>query len=134
MEKQWKNLGVDLQRLARAIEDHYSRRNLKVETTALENGYSIRVIVAELRAPCAMSIAVRGAPSDFTVETRATEDYDRAVKVGLMTAIFGGGSLVLRNIRAREQVERMEREFWSTIEETVRSMTNSRGSLAGNTR
>ena len=130
MDKQWKNLGVDLQRLARTIESYYSPRNLKTEMTPLEDGYLIRVIVAELRAPCAMSITVRGAPNDFTVETRATENQDRAVKVGLMTTILGGGSLVLRNIKAREQMEKMEREFWSTIEEMIRSITNSVGSLA----
>jgi hypothetical protein len=75
-----------------------------------------------------MSIIVRGTPDDFTIETRATEKEDRAVKVGLMTSIFGGGSIVLGNIRAREQMERMEREFWGTIEETVAVLTNSRGS------
>jgi hypothetical protein len=77
-----------------------------------------------------MSVIIRGTPDDFTIETTATEDEDRAVKVGLMTSIFGGGSLVLRNIKAREQMEKMEREFWGTIEETVRSLTSSRGSLA----
>jgi hypothetical protein len=124
MEKEWKNLGVDLQRLAHTIEGHYSRRNMKVKTTALENGYLIRVIVTELRGPYAMSITVHGTPDDFTIETRATEDQDKAVKLGLMTTILGGGSLVLRNIRAREQTEKMEQEFWSTIEETIRSVTS----------
>lgn len=76
-----------------------------------------------------MGITMRGTPDDFTIETKATRDEDRAVKVGLMTSIFGGGSLVLRNIKAREQMEKMESEFWSTIEETIRSLTSSGESL-----
>jgi hypothetical protein len=126
MEKRWQNLGVNLQRLAQTVGNYYLRRNLKLKETALEDGYSIRVIQTELRASGAMSIIIRGKPDDFTIETRATEDEDRAVKIGLMTSIFGGGSLVLRNMRVREQMEKMEREFWSTIEETVRSSINSK--------
>lgn len=82
------------------------------------------IILTGLRVSGVMSITVRGTPDDFTIETRATEEEDRAVKVGLMTSIFGGGGLVLRNLKVREQMEKMESEFWSTIEETVRSLTN----------
>jgi hypothetical protein len=78
------------------------------------------------RSSGAMSIIIRGTPDDFVIETKATEDEDRAVKVGLMTSILGGGYIVLRNIKIREQMEKMEREFWSTVEETVRSLINSR--------
>ena len=125
MEKEWKNHNVSLQRLVQTIESHYSRRNLKVKETALKDGYSIRVILAELRAPGVMSIVLRGTPDDFTIETRATEREDDAVKVGLMTTIFGGGSLVLGNIKSREKLEKLEREFWGTIEEMIRSLSDS---------
>ena len=126
MEKQWKNLNVSLRQLALTIEEHYSRRNLKIKETALRDGYSIRVILAQLRMPGVMNIIIRGTPDDFMIETRATEDEDRAIKVGLMTTIFGGGSLVLGNIKKREELEKQEREFWGTIEETIRSLTGSK--------
>ena len=126
MEKQWKNLSVNLRQLARTIEERYSRRNLEVKETALEDGYSIRVILSKLRASGVMSIVIRGTPNDFMIETRATEDKDSAIKVGLMTTIIGGGSIVLGNIKSREELEKLEREFWGTIEETVRSSMSSR--------
>lgn len=126
MEKEWKNHNVSLQRLVQTIESRYSRRNLKVKETALKDGYSIRVILARLRAPGVMSIVLRGTPDDFTIETRATELEDDRVKVGLMTAIFGGGSLVLGNIKSREEMEKLEREFWGTIEEMIRSLSDSK--------
>lgn len=130
MEKRWQNHGVNLQRLAQTVKNYYLRRNLKVKETVLEDGYSIGVILTGLRVSGVMSITIRGTPDDFTIETRATEEEDKAVKVGLMTSIFGGGSLVLRHVKVREQMEKMEREFWSTIEETIRSLTNSGESLA----
>jgi hypothetical protein len=125
VEKRWQKHGVNLQRLAQTVENYYLRRNFKVKETALENGYSIRVIQTALRASGVMSIIVRGTPDDFTIETRATEEEDRVVKIGLMTSIFGGGSLILGKIKAREQMEKTEREFWGTIEETVGLLTNS---------
>lgn len=126
MEKQWKNHNVSLQRLAQAIENYYSRRNLRVKTAALRNGYSIRVILTGLRASGVMNINICGTPGDFTIETRAAEYEDNAVKVGLMTTIFGGGSLLLSRIKAREELEKLEHEFWGRIEETIRSLTNSK--------
>lgn len=125
MEKQWKNLNVSLQRLARMIESFYSQKKLKVKEAALKDGYSIRVILAELRLSGVMNIIIRGRPDDFTIETEATEHQDGTVKVGLMTTIFGGGSLVLGSIRTREELEKLEREFWDTIEEWIRSLTDS---------
>jgi hypothetical protein len=125
MEKQWKNHSVSLQRLARMIGNFYLQRNLKVEETAVTNGYSIRVILAELRVSGVMTIIIRGTPDDFTIETRATEHQDGTVKVGLMTTIFGGGSLVLGSIKSREELEKLEREFWVRIEEWIRSLTDS---------
>lgn len=128
MEKRWQNHGVNLQRLAQSVENYYSRRKIKVKETVLEDGYSIRVVPTGLRTAGVMCITIRGTPDDFTIETRATEDEDRAVKVGLMTTIFGGGIMVLRNTKTREQMEKMEREFWSAIEETIGSLINSKGS------
>jgi hypothetical protein len=130
MEKRWQNHGVNLQQLAQTIKNHYLRRNLKVKETALKDGCSIRIIYTDLRVLGAMSITIRGVPDDFTIETKATEDKDSAVKVGLMTTIFGGGSIVLASIKAREHMEKMEREFWGTIEETISLLTNPQRSQA----
>ena len=124
MEKRWQNHGVNLQRLTQAVKSYYLRRNLKVSETAVEDEYSIRVVLTGPRTSGVMRIIIRGTSDDFTIETGATEEEDRQVKIGLLTSIFGGGSLVLRNIKVREQMEKMEREFWSTIEETIRLLTN----------
>ena len=124
MEKRWQNLVVDLQRLSQVIKNYYLGRNFKVKEAVLENGYSLNVLLTELRAPGVMSIIIRGRADDFTIETRATEREDNAIKIGLMTSILGGGSLVLRSIKIREQIEKMEREFWGMIEETIRSLAN----------
>jgi len=126
MEKRWQDHNVNLQLLAQMVKNYFVQRNLKIEETVLEDGYSVSVIIPQLRASGVMRVIIRGRPADFTVETRATEDQDKAIRVGLMTSIFGGGSLVLRNIKVREQMEKMEREFWGTIEEMVRSLTSLR--------
>jgi len=128
MEKRWQNHGVSLQQLAQTIKNYYLRRNFKVRETILENEYSMEIILAG-QVSSVMGINILGTPDDFKIETKVAKEEDRAVKVGLMTSIFGGGSLILRNIKVREQMEKMENEFWGTIEETIRSLTNSKESL-----
>jgi hypothetical protein len=130
MEKQWQNHGVNLEKLAQAIESYYSRRGFKVKRTVLEDGYSLDLVLRKLRLPGAMSIVIRGAPDDFRIVTNATEHEDEAVKVGLMTMIFGGGSFILVNLKNREELEKLEREFWGSIEERIRLLVNSAGSRA----
>jgi hypothetical protein len=123
MEKQWKNLGVDLQRLVQAVETTYMRRKFKVKTTALGDGYSIRVVMTALRASGVMEITIRGRPDDFSIETDATGRADRSVKLGLLTGPFGG-PFILGSEKVREELEKLEREFWSEIEERIASVTS----------
>lgn len=123
MKKQWKNHNIDLQRLTEIIENHYKKRSLKLKTTKLKNGYQIRIVITQLRTPAIMDIIIKGKPNDFTLETKATEYEDEAVKLGLYTQIFGGGNLILGNIKAREAEEKLENEFWTTIEETIARLT-----------
>lgn len=126
MKKQWTHHNIDLQRLSKAIENRYAKKNLKIKTTPFENGYQIRIVDTELRAQAAiMDIIIRGTRDNFTVETKATEYEDDAVKLGLSTSIFGGGNLILGNIKAREKLEKLEQEFWMIIEETIAALTNS---------
>jgi hypothetical protein len=124
MKKQWKNHNVNLQRLAETIQNQYQKRNLKLKTTNLKNGYKIRLILTSIRNPAMMDITIKGTPNDFTIETKAAEYEDEAVKIGLFTQIFGGGNLILGNIKAREEEEKLENEFWTKIEETIAPLTN----------
>jgi len=118
MDKQWKNLGVDLPQLVKSIETTYARRNLKVKTTALSDGYSIHVVLTTLRANGAMDITIRGTPNDFSIETDATGRADQSVKIGLLSGPFGG-PFILGSEKVREQLQKLEQEFWSEIEEKI---------------
>ena len=124
MRKQWKNHDIDLKRLAEAIQNQYKGRNLILKTTDLKNGYKIRIVLRIIRNPPIMDITVKGNPNDFTIETKAAEYEDEALKIGLFTQIFGGGNLILGNIKAREEEEKLENEFWTKIEEIIATLTN----------
>ncbi len=125
MQKQWKNDNIDLKRLAEAVQNQYTRRNLTMKTTNLKNGYRIRIILKTIRNPPVMDIHITGTPNDFTIETKAAEYEDEAVKIGLFTQIFGGGNLILGNIKAREEEQKLENEFWTKIEETIAALTKT---------
>lgn len=127
MKKQWTHHNIDLHRLSKIIENRYAKKNFKIKTTTFENGYQIRIVDTGLRSQAAiMDIIIRGAPDNFTVETKGMEYEDDSVKLGLSTSIFGGGNLILGSIKAREKLEKLEQEFWMMIEETIAALTSSK--------
>lgn len=68
---------------------------------------------------------ITGAPNNFTIETKATEIEDDAIKMGLSTAFFGGGYIIYSSVKTREELEKLEKEFWATIEETIARHANT---------
>jgi hypothetical protein len=126
MKKQWKNLNINPQRLAETIQNQYTRKSLRTKLNPLKKGWQIYIIIKQSGTPALMSIAITGKPNNFTIETKATEEEDEAIKIGLSTQIFGGGSIfLLSSLKAREQLEKLEQEFWTTIEETIAKLKNS---------
>ena len=126
MQKQWRNHNVNLKFLAQTIQNNYAqKRGLETKTQTTQNNWQIKVIFTDPRKPGTMNINITGTPNNFTVETRATEIEDETVKIGLATSLFGGGYIVYSSVKTREELEKLEKEFWATIEETIAKHTNT---------
>jgi len=125
MKKQWKNHNINLQQLTEKIQNHYTQKGLKTKTKPLPNGTRIYLILTDQKIPGIMTITINGKPNNFTIETKASEYEDDAVKIGLSTTLFGGGYLVFSSAKIREELEKQENNFWTNIEETIATLTNT---------
>jgi len=126
MQKQWRNHNVNLKLLAQTIQNTYAqKRGLKTKTQTTKNNWQIKIIFTDPRTPGTMNINITGTPNDFTIETKATEIEDETVKIGLATSLFGGGYIIYSSVKTREELEKLEREFWATIEETIAKHANT---------
>ena len=59
------------------------------------------------------------------VEIVASERTRGSIRLGMLAQLFGGGYLVVRGLRAKEALEKLEREFWVYVEEKVAHLAGS---------
>jgi len=69
-------------------------------------------------------VTVSGKPDDFEVELESAASRD-SLMLGSSTTAFGGGGFFLRELKSKEDFEKLEREFWVFVEELVTRLENS---------
>ena len=126
MQKQWVGKNVDLKLLSECIEDFFEDKGFKTRKDESAGKYTILWTSQRARdMRHSMTASVFGDPNDFVVEIIASERTRGSIRLGMLTAGFGGGYFALRGLRAKEAIEKLEREFWVYIEEKVANLTGS---------
>jgi hypothetical protein len=126
MQKRWRGKNVDLDRLSDCVEDFFRSRSLLPTKT----GTAERTISwfpghtgARLKEP--VTVRITGAPCDFTIDLKASEITAGSIRIGMLTKPFGGGYLLLKAVKLKEELERLENEFWIFIEEKIDQLADS---------
>jgi hypothetical protein len=130
MQKQWVEKNVDLALLSRYVEDFFKVRGFKTKRDELAGEHKILVIPErgqDLREN--VNLRILGNPNDFMIELIAGEQARSAIWLGYTTTMIGGGSLLLRGLKSRETLEKLEKEFWAYSEDAVVRLVNSAGAL-----
>ncbi len=126
MQSQWIGKNVDLKLLSECIEDFFKDKGFKTRKDKTAGKYTILWTSQRARKMRdAMAASVFGTPNDFVVEILASERTRGSIRLGMLTTAFGGGYLALRGLKAKEVLEKLEREFWIYIEEEVTHLTGS---------
>jgi len=126
MQSQWIGKNVDLKLLGECIEDFFKVKGFKTTKDESAGKYTILWTSQRVRnMRDAMRAAVFGDSNDFVVEIIASERTRGSITLGMLTKAFGGGYLALRGLKAKETLEKLEKEFWVYIEEKVAHLTGS---------
>jgi hypothetical protein len=126
MQSQWIGKNVDLKLLGECIEDFFKDKGFKTTKDESAGKYTILWTSKRVRnMRDAMRAAVFGDSNDFVVEIIASERTRGSIRLGMLTKAFGGGYLALRGLKAKETLEKLEKEFWTYIEEKVTHLTGS---------
>lgn len=126
MQRQWVGKNVDLQLLSECVEDFFKDKGFKTEKDESAGKYTILWAPQRVRnMRNAMIARVFGKSNDFVVEIIASERTRGSIRLGMLTSAFGGGYLALRGLKTKEVLERLEREFWSYVEEKVAHLAGS---------
>lgn len=72
-----------------------------------------------------LTVKIIGDSNDFVVELLAGKRMRSSVRFGFLTTIFGGGNFLLQALKSQEALEKLEKEFWVYIEETITRLAGS---------
>jgi hypothetical protein len=127
MQKRWRGKNVDLDQLSDYVEDFFKSRNLlprRAETPGEHTiSWFLRYRGARLKEPITAKII--GKPDDFTVDLKASELTKGSIRAGLLTQSFGGGYMLLKAVKLKDELQRLESEFWIFVEEKIDYLTGS---------
>jgi len=126
MQRLWVGRNIDLALLSERIENFFKDKRFK---TRKDWSAPECVISAKPRHGVGILgrviVRVLGNSNDFVIELSASDHSRSAVKLGFITSMFGGGSLVLRGLKSQEELEKLEKDFWIYMEEAVTHLINS---------
>lgn len=128
VRSQWVGKKVDLALLSRCVEDFFKGRGFRTKIDELVGEYKILVISPRAeRVRGDVDVRISGDPNDFVIEFSAGEGARFSIKLGFLTTMIGGGSILLRGLKLREALEKLEREFWVYAEDSVAHLADSAG-------
>jgi hypothetical protein len=127
MQRRWTGQNVDLNLLSDEVDDFFKNREF---VTKKSESPGERKILLQPKYPTVkleepISVRIAGDPNDFTVDLRASELTTRPVRMGMLTKSLGGGYFLLRSLKLREELEKMEKEFWIFVEDKVAQLARS---------
>ena len=126
MQKQWVGKNVDLKLLSECIENFFKDKGFRTRIDESAGKYTILWTSQRVRnMRDAMTASVLGNSNDFIVEIVASERTRGSIRLGMLTAAFGGGYLALRGLKAKEILEKIEKEFWVYVQEKITHLTGS---------
>ncbi len=127
MQKRWRGKNVDLDQLGDCVEDFFRSRSPSPTKAVTASEYTIlwlpRHAGAQLKEP--VTAKITGKPDDFTIDLKASELTTSSIRIGMLTKPFGGGYFLLKTVKLREELERLENEFWIFVEEKIDHLTGS---------
>jgi len=115
MFKQWAGKSVDLRLLSDGVVEFLKRKGFRSKKTDVAKGFLVSGT-----GPFSGGVVVRisGEPDDFVVELESGATRD-SVMLGSSTLVFGGGRFLLRGLKSKEALDKLENEFWISLEGLV---------------
>jgi len=120
VKDRWKDNNVDLSLLSDRIAQFFAKRQF---TTSLKGGGNDYVVVAAPKPFHGIAekikLHVLGSPDDFSVEFIAGSHSQSLVRYGTLLNLLGGGFFAVKGLKSLEEIEKLEREFWSFLAQVV---------------
>jgi len=122
MFKQWVKKSVDLGSLSDAVVRFLERKGFMGKRTVVEKGF---IVSGKGSLGAGVIVRILGEPDDFIVELESGSTRTSEM-LGSSTVLFGGGGFLLRSLKSKEALEKLESEFWIYMEDVVARLQSSK--------
>jgi hypothetical protein len=126
MIDRWAGRDVDLGLLSEGVKRFFDERLFpsRVEERSKEEFWITAILrrVSGANPTGNVKVTVLGKPNDFEVEFLAGSRSRHVARLSGLATLLGGGALLLRDLKASEELERLENEFWLFIDKQVDSL------------
>ena len=121
MQRNWKDLNVNLSNLVQKIIEFFESRKFN-NVTALRTETGYEVIAGDskqYKMENEVTVTINGKPEDFTISLTSCKQENRPALPLILTSMFGGGYFLLKNFRSEEAMQKLERDFREKIDNIV---------------
>jgi hypothetical protein len=129
LKDQWIGKHVDLDLLSQQIQHFFAANRFQTRMEKKADRCKIAAVPQDTRVPFRIQTNIIGRPNDFTVEfipNKKTSGFASwAMVFGHLTSVFGGGSLLLRDVKLQEALSKLEQIFWDHVDKSVADLANS---------
>ena len=114
----WINKNVNLELLAQEVEDFFKEKGFKTRYDKKnQEEYAVYTIVKQEKRQKAVTARIHGKPNDFYIEFPA--DNHSFSTFGSLTSMFGGGFLILKELKDKDFLRKLEDDLWVYLENIV---------------
>jgi len=120
----WVGNNVDLNLLSQRVKQFFIENQFEINLEQTHDIYRIEASHFQFN----VMVKVYGGPNDFTLEfipNKKTRGFSLSMILGYLTSFFGGGSLLLRDVKLQEAINEVEQKFWEHMDKQVAELINS---------
>jgi hypothetical protein len=124
-EKQWNTSFIGLDPLVEKIELFFQGKKFNVKTQRIHENYE--VIAFSSRGKLRLNnvrIFISWDANCLLIRFSGGEQIHSNVLRGLLTGFLGGGRLVRDNLRIKELLQHLERDFWIYVEKVIQLLVS----------
>jgi len=126
LKDQWIGNNIDLNLLSQKVNQFFTENQFEPKLEQTHDRYRIKASNFEFK----ITVNIYGQPNDFTIEfipNKKTRGHSLAMIVGYITSFLGGGTLLLRDVKFQEVMNKVEQTFWEQVDSHVAELANSAG-------
>ncbi|MEM3576963.1 MAG: hypothetical protein QXX51_00710 [Candidatus Bathyarchaeia archaeon] len=129
MEKKWVDRQISLATLTARIGEFLKDKDFEAIKGQTSEGYQIFAGNSpRFKIDGYINVAIRGEPNNFSVKFEHCNTRKKFFPVLFSTLIFGGYPL-LRSMKSTEDWIKLERDFWTYVDNTILQLTGSENQL-----